>query len=104
MGHIYVRGPSEKIYKKLFKRANINIAYKTKNTLGYMLTHKTHINTNSTGDKYHNSGIISINLIDCRKKYIGQTDRSFRTRFREHFNDSKHGKGYYKFCTAFTRK
>ena len=35
---------------------------------------------------------------DCNKKYIGQTDRSFYTRFHEHFHDFKHGNASSKFA------
>jgi GIY-YIG catalytic domain. len=42
--------------------------------------------------------IYQLNCKDCNKKYIGQTDHSFCTRFREHFNDFKHGNGYSKFA------
>ena len=35
---------------------------------------------------------------DYHKKYIGQTGRSFHTRFREHFNDFRHGNGCSKFA------
>lgn len=34
----------------------------------------------------------------CNKKYIGQTDRAFQTRFQEHFRDFKYGNGNSKYA------
>ena len=86
-------GPQTKYITKLFKHTNVNIAFKTNNTLGHILTHNTHTNTKNTSDKFHESGIYQLTCKDCNKKYIGQNGRRFHTRFREHFNDFKHGNG-----------
>ena len=34
-------------------------------------------------DKYSNTGILTSKYPDCDKKYLGQTGRPFRTRFKE---------------------
>ena len=39
-------GPQTKFITKLFKHTNVNIAFKTNNTLGHILTHNTYSNTN----------------------------------------------------------
>jgi hypothetical protein len=43
-----------------------------------MLRHRTKT------DKYNNSGIYRIKCLDCPLKYIGQTGRTFKTRYKEH--------------------
>jgi hypothetical protein len=32
----------------------------------------------------NNSGIYQVNCLECPKKYIGQTGRTFKTRYKEH--------------------
>ena len=98
MGHIYICGPSDQIHNKTLQKTNINISYKTNNTIGNILTHNTLTNTNNTTDKYNKSGIYQLTCKDCNKKYIGQTGHSFYTMFREHFNDLKHGNRCSKFA------
>jgi hypothetical protein len=39
-------GPQIKFITKLFKHTNVNVAFKTNNTLGHILTHNTYNNTN----------------------------------------------------------
>jgi hypothetical protein len=34
--------------------------------------------------KYNQSGVYQLQCTDCSKKYIGQTRRTFETRFKEH--------------------
>lgn len=48
-----------------------------------------HINTN----KFNKCGIYQLTCPDFNMKYIGQTDRPFRVRFKEHFCDLKHKNG-----------
>ena len=88
-------GLQTKFVTKLFKHSNVNFAFKTNNTLGHILTHNTY--NNHTSDKFHKNVIYQLNCKDCNKKYIGQTGRPFRRRFREHFNDFKYGNGCSKF-------
>jgi hypothetical protein len=35
-------------------------------------------------DKYSNSGIYQMKCLDCPRKYIGQTGRTFSQRYKEH--------------------
>jgi hypothetical protein len=58
---------------------NIKIAYKTRNSTGSYLKTK-HLKLN----KYSASGIYKLSCPDCNKPYIGQTERSFSQRFKEH--------------------
>ena len=48
-------------------------------------------------DKYDANGVYQLDCPTCKKKYIGQTDRQFRTRFREHYNDYKQANNRYDF-------
>ena len=64
---------------KLFKDTNLQIAYRTNNTIQKHLTQKNH-----TPDKYTQSGIYKLTCSDCHKAYVGQTGRDFYTRFKEH--------------------
>ena len=92
-------GRQAKFITKLFKNTNINIAYKTNNKIGNILIHNTHTTTNNTRDKNNKRGIIyQVTCKDCNKRYIGQTGNSFYTKFREHFNEFKHGNGCSKFA------
>jgi hypothetical protein len=38
-------------------------------------------------DKYSRSGIYQMKCMDCPLKYIGQTGRTFNTRYKEHIHD-----------------
>ena len=91
-------GRQSKLIKKLFKNTNINIAYKTNNTIVNILNHNTCNNTNKAGYKFNKSGIYQLTCKDCSEKYIGQTGISLYVRFREHFNDFKRENGYSKFA------
>ena len=87
-------GPQTKFITKLFKNTNLNIAYKTNNTIGKLLTP----NNTSTSDKFNKSGIYQLTCLDCNMKYIGQTGRSIYTRYCEHFRDFKHANGNSKYA------
>jgi hypothetical protein len=39
-----------------------------------------------TDNNYDNNGIYQLNCLDCPKKYIGQTGRTFKTRYKEHIH------------------
>jgi hypothetical protein len=68
---------------KLFKNTNIRIAYKTNNTLcKHLQPNDPDLNT----DKYSHSGIYEIKFNTCQLKYIGQTGRNFKTRYKEHIH------------------
>ena len=84
---------------KLFKNTNINIAYKTNNTMRNLLTqHTTTNHPTTTSAKYNKSGIYQLSCPDCNLKYTGQTGRSFLTRYCEHFRDYKCGNGNSKYA------
>jgi len=71
---------------KLFTNTKLKVAGTTNNNLGKLL----HNNVTEKTDKYGKSGVYQLNCPTCNKKYIGQTGRPFRVRFREHLNDYKH--------------
>jgi predicted transcriptional regulator len=76
-------GREIKTITKLFKDANINIAYKTHNTIEHILRPKL----STTDNIYNNSGIFyQLNCLECPKKYIGRTGRTFKTRYKEHIH------------------
>ena len=54
-------------------------SYITTNTIKTLSAYKQHENA----DKYSNNGIRALKYPDCGKKYLGQTGRPFRTRFKE---------------------
>jgi hypothetical protein len=60
----------------LCKGTQINIAFRTQNTIQNIV--KYHPRT----DKYSKSGIYELICLDCRLKYIGQTGRTFNTRYK----------------------
>jgi hypothetical protein len=62
-------------------------AFKTTKTLKKHLFPKRNI----TG-KYENPGIYRLKYMDCPRQYIGQTDRNFKTRDKEHVRDMRNNK------------
>jgi AraC-like DNA-binding protein len=74
-------GKETRTITKLFRNTNIHIACKTRNTLQKHLQMK-----NINPDKYSQSGVYEIKCNTCLLKYIGQTGRNFRTRFKEHIH------------------
>jgi hypothetical protein len=74
-------GKETRIISRLFRNTNIHIAYKTKNTI------QKNLQTNNIDhDKYSQSGVYEIKCNSCPLKYVGQTGRNFRTRFKEHIH------------------
>jgi hypothetical protein len=68
---------------RTLRKFNVNVAFKSRNTLGKWLKHKqTKFNTDN--EKYESCGIYKIKCRSCQNAYIGQTGRSFKTRFKEH--------------------
>lgn len=70
---------SDKIEHK-FRKCNVKLAFRTTNTLKIRLRHKLSHQKN----EYNSSGVYKLKCNDCDCFYIGQTGRSFTTRFREH--------------------
>jgi hypothetical protein len=66
----------------IFHKLGIQIAFKTKHTIGSLLQH-----SHNTQDKFQNNGVYQLTCPTCEKVYIGQTGRSFATRFKEHERD-----------------
>jgi len=87
-------GKETRAVTKAFRNTNVNITFSTNNTINNLLRARLH----TTKDKYDNSGIYQLTCPTCRKKYIGQTDSSFTTRFREHFRDIKHENRKFSFA------
>jgi hypothetical protein len=54
------------------------------------IKHLLRINENRN-DKYNLSGVYQLQCADCPLKYIGQTGRTFKTRFKEHVRNIKNG-------------
>ena len=67
---------SSNILKKIFNKYKYQIAHKTSNKLQHKLKTKQNIEIDS--------GIYKLTCNNCPCFYIGQTGRSFATRFREH--------------------
>jgi hypothetical protein len=79
-------GKETTVITKAFKNTNIKAAFTTNNNVGKLLATNRH----RTKCKYDNSGIYQITCPTCNKKYIGQTGRSYKIRFHEHFRDFKY--------------
>jgi len=69
-----------------FTTLGYKIGYKTHNKLSQTLNQKHTIDTNNNLDKHNSTGVYKITCNDCNNFYIGQTGRSFTTRFKEHIN------------------
>jgi hypothetical protein len=60
------------------------VAFRTNNTLKRHVTAKE-----KTTDVYNLCGIYQMTCKDCPLKYVGQTGRNFRTRYKEHIREIK---------------
>lgn len=87
----YFGPPSERI-AKILKSHNVNVAFKTNNSLRSICNGK---------DKLSNikkSGVYELQCSDCNAKYVGQTGRSFDIRYKEHiaaFRNNKPEKSHF---------
>jgi hypothetical protein len=78
----------------LFKKAGLHIAFSARKTIAKLLTYTTdHLN-----DKYEGSGVYQPTCLDCQKRYVGQTGRSFRSHFKEHTQDCRSGNHWSNFA------
>ena len=77
-----------------FKNLPIKITFTTSNSIGRLLNPKP----NSALD---NSGIYRLTWPDCQMKYVGQTRRSFRTKFQEYYRNFRHNNAKSNFATHF---
>jgi hypothetical protein len=80
-------GQETRAITKLFKDANIKIALRTKNTIQNL------IRPHQQQDKYEKSGVYQMKCMDCPLKYIGQTGRTFKTRYKEHIQAIRNNNG-----------
>jgi hypothetical protein len=71
---------------RTLRKFNINVAFKSRNTLGKWLKHKD-ASPDVANDKCEACGVYKIKCRSCQNAYIGQTGRSFKVRFKEHIND-----------------
>jgi hypothetical protein len=77
-------GPSIRIITKLFWNTNMKISFRMNNTI------KQHINAKGkTTNKYNLCGVYQMGCKDCNLKYVSQTGRTFRTRYKEHIREIK---------------
>jgi hypothetical protein len=79
-------GKETKFITKRFKNSPVNISYTTHNTISKLLSQQSAPKQN----KFDGSGVYQLTCPDFRMKGIGQTGRSFCTRFSEHFRDYKY--------------
>jgi hypothetical protein len=77
---------------RILKKFNIEVAFKTRNTLGKWLRHKQCRSGGGNDDQYDTCGIYKLKCRSCSKCYIGQTGRSFKIRFKEHVSDITHNR------------
>jgi hypothetical protein len=75
-------GKEVRAITKLFRDTEIHIAYKTKN----IIQHHLQMKNDNDPDKYNHSSIYEMRCKSCNLKYVGQTGRSFRIRYKEHIN------------------
>jgi hypothetical protein len=80
-------------FTTVFKNTVVKVAYNTKNTLKNWLRSK-----NAIPNKLDASGIYRLNCGECPKVYIGQTGRTFRTRYKEHIREIKYNGENSKFA------
>jgi hypothetical protein len=80
-------GKETKFITKLFKDFNVNISYLTRKTIeNFLNIHKT------KHDLYDESGVYELKCQNCPGCYIRQTGRNFKTRYKEHIQDTKNNK------------
>jgi hypothetical protein len=84
-------GPDTRTITKLFRNTNKK-AYKTTNSI------KHHLKlTNQVTDTYSKSGVYQLEFVECHMKYIAQTGRTFKARFKEHIQDIRTNRHNSKF-------
>jgi hypothetical protein len=77
---------------RILNKFNINVAFRTKNSLGKCLKHKSLEMDVGNSGKYDACGIYKMKCRSCPSVYIGQTGRSFKVRFKEHMSDIVHNR------------
>jgi hypothetical protein len=87
-------GKETRFITKILKKPGLHIAYTAKQTIGKLLTYEK----DHPSDKYENSGVYMLSCLDCHRRYVGQTGRSFCTRFKEHAQDYRLGNRKFNFA------
>ena len=64
----------------LFKHTNLQITYKTTNTIQQLLQHTPHQHRT----EHERSGIYKLTCNTCKLSYIGQTNRTLQQQYKEH--------------------
>jgi hypothetical protein len=82
-------GKETSFITNIFKKADIKIAFRTRNTIGNLLTPKR-----QNPDIYAQSGVYKLTCPDCDKAYVGQTERKFSDRYKEHRNAYRNNQSY----------
>jgi hypothetical protein len=80
---------------KLFQDTNIRIKHTMNDKLGKLIDTKRVTKSRS---KFDMNGVYPLTYPKSFKEYIGQTDRPFRVRFREHYRDYKYANSKSKFA------
>jgi hypothetical protein len=80
-------GKETRFITKLLKEFNINISYRTRNTIENIITMRR-----SHRNQYDESRVCGLKCQNCSSMYIGQTGRSFKIRYKEHVQDIKNNK------------
>jgi hypothetical protein len=70
----------------------MRVAFSVNNTI------KKKCDSNLQADKYSQSGVYSLKCLSCDQIYVGQTGRSFKTRYEEHIGDIRHNKDKSKYA------
>jgi hypothetical protein len=80
-------GKETRYITKLFKTFDIRIAFTTKHNIRHMLKDD---HSNRQRNQYNKSGVYQPKYSECNKKYVGQTARLFRIRYKEHAREYRH--------------
>jgi hypothetical protein len=80
-------GKETRFVTKVLQKAGLHITFTTRQTIGKLLTCKP----DQPSDKYDESVVYQLTCFDYHKHYISQIDSTFRTWFKEHAQDYRHG-------------
>jgi predicted GIY-YIG superfamily endonuclease len=80
MDYIHVLQPKNQENYQFFKHTDINIAFKSNNSIQRL----TNTDTTNKTQKYKSSAIYALTCKTCKHKYIGQSSRDLKQRYQEH--------------------
>jgi hypothetical protein len=72
----------------------MKVTFTTNNTIKKLLSTRPQ----PVQKQFDSSGVYQLTCPDCHMKYVGQTGRSFKIRFAEHFRDYKYNTNKSKFA------